>query len=112
MIMVVMDTNYITDRIRTLIQKYKVGGIILYRKNFATYEDLIQLINELKSLNQYNKIPLTIAIDQEGGRVNRSVIRILKEKEKYNINDNKIIPSIDINQINDRIDKIRKSCNI
>ena len=33
MIMVGMDTNYITDRIKTLITKYKIGGIILYRKN-------------------------------------------------------------------------------
>lgn len=71
MIMVGMDTNYITDRIKRLIQKYKIGGIILYRKNFGTYEDLINLINELKDLNRENKIPLTIAIDQEGGRVNR-----------------------------------------
>lgn len=71
MLMVGMETNYITDRIIKLIQIYKIGGIILYRKNFGTYEDLIKLIKELKELNKENKIPLTIAIDQEGGRVNR-----------------------------------------
>lgn len=71
MLMVGMDTNYITERIKKLIQNYKIGGIILYRKNFGTYDDLIKLINELKNLNKDNKIPLTIAIDQEGGRVNR-----------------------------------------
>lgn len=71
MLIVGMETNYITDRIKTLIQKYKIGGIILYRKNFGTYTDLIKLINELKELNKNNKIPLIIAIDQEGGRVNR-----------------------------------------
>lgn len=71
MIMVGMDTNYITERIKTLITKYKIGGIILYRKNFNTYQDMLKLIKELKSLNQKNKIPLFIAIDQEGGRVNR-----------------------------------------
>lgn len=71
MIMVGIDTNYITDRIKKLIIKYKVGGILLYRKNFNTYSDMINLINELKKLNQNNKIPLFIAIDQEGGRVNR-----------------------------------------
>ena len=71
MIIVGMDTNYITERIRILIQKYKIGGIILYRKNFSTYDNLIKLINELKKLNKNNKIPLIIAIDQEGGRVNR-----------------------------------------
>jgi beta-N-acetylhexosaminidase len=71
MIIIGMDTNYITDRIKTMITKYKIGGIILYRKNFKTYEDMIKLIKELKKLNEGNKIPLFIAIDQEGGRVNR-----------------------------------------
>ena len=71
MIMIGMDTNYITDRIRTMITKYKIGGIILYRKNFNTYQKMLELIQQLKELNKENKIPLFIAIDQEGGRVNR-----------------------------------------
>lgn len=71
MIIIGMDTNYITDRIRTMITKYKIGGIILYRKNFSTYAEMIELIKQLKELNKSNKIPLFISIDQEGGRVNR-----------------------------------------
>lgn len=71
MLMIGLDTNYITERIKTMITKYKVGGIILYRKNFNSYTDMINLINDLKNLNKENKIPLFIAIDQEGGRVNR-----------------------------------------
>lgn len=71
MMMIGMDTNYITDRIKQMITKYKIGGLILYRKNFNTYEDMLKLIQELKDLNKDNKIPLFIAIDQEGGRVNR-----------------------------------------
>lgn len=71
MMMVGMDTNYITDRIKVLISDYKIGGIILYRKNFNTYKDMLKLITDLKQLNQNNRIPLFIAIDQEGGRVNR-----------------------------------------
>ena len=71
MIIIGMDTNYITDRIKTMITKYKIGGIILYRKNFNTYQDMITLIKSLKELNKNNKLPLFIAIDQEGGRVNR-----------------------------------------
>ena len=67
MLMIGMDTNYITDRIKTLITKYKIGGIILYRKNFNTYQDMLKLIKELKNINKENKIPLFIAIDQEGG---------------------------------------------
>lgn len=71
MIIIGMDTNYITERIKTMITKYKIGGIILYRKNFKTYNDMLKLIKDLKELNKQNKIPLFIAIDQEGGRVNR-----------------------------------------
>jgi len=71
MVIIGMDTNYITDRIKNMIQNYKIGGVILYRKNFSTYQDMLKLIKELKSLNKENKVPLFIAIDQEGGRVNR-----------------------------------------
>ena len=71
MVIIGMDTNYITERIKTMITKYKIGGIILYRKNFNSYEKMLELIQQLKELNKDNKVPLFIAIDQEGGRVNR-----------------------------------------
>lgn len=71
MAMIGMDSNYMTERIKMMITKYKIGGVILYRKNFNTYHEMINLIIELKRLNKNNKIPLFIAIDQEGGRVNR-----------------------------------------
>lgn len=77
MIIIGMDTNYITDRIKIMITKYKIGGIILYRKNFHTYQEMLDLIRQLKELNKGNKIPLWIAIDQEGGRVNRMPKEIL-----------------------------------
>lgn len=77
MMIVGMDSNYMTDRIKKLILKYKIGGIILYRKNFNTYESMLKLIKDLQDLNSINKVPLFIAIDQEGGRVNRMPKEIL-----------------------------------
>ena len=77
MIIVGMNSTYITERTRNLILNHKIGGIILYRKNFKTYEDLLNLIKELKSINSVNKVPLFISIDQEGGRVNRMPREIL-----------------------------------
>ena len=71
MMIVGIDKNYITERTKRLILDYKIGGVILYRKNFNSYEELINIIKELKKLNLVNKIPLFISIDQEGGRVNR-----------------------------------------
>ena len=71
MIIVGIDGNKITERTKKIILKYKIGGIILYRKNFKSYEEMVKLIKDLKELNSQNKIPLFISIDQEGGRVNR-----------------------------------------
>ncbi len=85
MIIIGMDTNYITERIRTMITKYKIGGVILYKKNFHTYQEMLDLIEQLKQLNKVNKIPLWIAIDQEGGRVNRMPKEILNLPSAYQI---------------------------
>ena len=71
MIMVGFNGNQINERIKELVLKYKIGGFILYKKNFDSYEQMLHIIKELKELNSKNKIPLFIAIDQEGGRVNR-----------------------------------------
>ena len=60
MVIVGMDTNYLTDRIKNMIQNYKIGGVILYRKNFSTYQDMLKLIKELKELNKDKKITLFI----------------------------------------------------
>lgn len=100
MIMIGMDTNYITDRIKTMILKYKIGGIILYRKNFSTYKEMIELIEKLKKLNQQNKIPLFISIDQEGGRVNRMPPEI------------KNLPSANQVAINGGKEEVKKSAKI
>lgn len=62
----------ITEDAKSLIKNYKIGGVILYRKNYDTYEEMLNIINELKKINkESNNIPLFISIDQEGGRVNR-----------------------------------------
>lgn len=71
MLIIGLDSNTINERIKNLIVNYKISGVILYRKNFNTYDDMISLIKDLKKLNSNNKIPLFIAVDQEGGRVNR-----------------------------------------
>lgn len=94
MIMVGINGNVINSRIRTLILKYKIGGIILYRKNFNTYQEMLKLVKDLKDLNKENKIPLFIAIDQEGGRVNRMPKEFKNLPASYKIsktNDEKLV---------------------
>ena len=59
------------ETIDIIIDKYKAGGICLYRKNYNTYEELIKVINYIKEKSSSQKVPIIISLDQEGGRVNR-----------------------------------------
>ena len=81
MFIIRMYGKKVTKELELLIKKYKIGGIILYSNNYDSYEEMIDLINELKKINKkYNKIPLFISTDHEGGRVNRLPINIEKMK--------------------------------
>lgn len=68
------------EEINKFIKKLKIGGVIIYRKNYSNYEQMLNLINNIKETNVENKIPITISIDQEGGRVNRMPPEILNLK--------------------------------
>lgn len=57
--------------VRTLIEEYQIGGIILYSKHYNSYQEMLEKINYIKQYSRNVAIPVWIAIDQEGGRVNR-----------------------------------------
>lgn len=60
------------DHIRRLIQHYQVGGIILFRRNVQTPQQISQLCQRLQEINaEVSDVPLLIALDQEGGMVMR-----------------------------------------
>lgn len=71
MLMVGLNMTNPKKKIEELILKYKIGGLLLYKKNYKNYQQLVDVINYIKKLSSVNKVPLLIAIDQEGGRVNR-----------------------------------------
>lgn len=86
------DSN--TDGILNLIKNNKIGGVILYKKNYNTYEEMLNLVKKLKDANNSNKIPLFIAIDEEGGRVNRLPKEFINIKGIYQtsqLNDKNLI---------------------
>ncbi len=56
---------------KNLITKYKVGGVIFYAENLQSPKQTVQLVNQLKSENDPNPIPLLLTVDQEGGRVSK-----------------------------------------
>ena len=66
------------DPILKEIAKGMVGGVILFEKNIADSNSYIHLKQLTYALKAPAPIPLIMAIDQEGGRVNR-----LKTKYKF-----------------------------
>lgn len=53
------------------IEKGNVGGVILFEKNIDSVESYQHLKNLTFTMQTHAKVPLFMAIDQEGGRVNR-----------------------------------------
>src|SRR5699024_8999986 len=47
------------------------GGVILFQPNLEEPDRSLQLLNDLKKLEEANDIPLFISVDQEGGQVER-----------------------------------------
>ena len=58
--------------LRGVIQKYDIGGVILFAENIISSKQLKDLTSDLQTaMGEVEAPPLFIAIDQEGGRVAR-----------------------------------------
>ncbi len=70
--MVGFDALTVNEHITRMILQYHVGGIILFRRNVQTPEQVARLCRDLQEINAtISDIPLLISIDQEGGMVMR-----------------------------------------
>jgi len=63
------DGRTCNQQISRMISDYRIGGVILFERNTGSPKDIAALTNALQKKS--HDIPLLIAIDQEGGRVNR-----------------------------------------
>ena len=70
MVIAGLDGLELDDSARSLIQQYCVGGFVLMGRNIRDARQLLGLVNSLKAAN-HSRIPLSMAIDEEGGRVTR-----------------------------------------
>lgn len=78
-----------SDATRAALQKYPVGGIVYSKSNMLSKEQLAGMISHTKS---YAKVPLFIATDEEGGKVNRLMdsVGTTKVDSPYSYKDNGI----------------------
>ncbi|MCH8158134.1 MAG: beta-N-acetylhexosaminidase, partial [Nitrospinae bacterium] len=63
----------LNSELEELILNRRVGGLILFERNFENPDQLIRLISDLQSLalSCPASVPLFVSVDQEGGRVSR-----------------------------------------
>lgn len=71
MIIVGFNGYEVDSDFRDLLESYKVGGVILFKRNIKNAEQLLNLNNNIKNINSKNKLPLFISVDEEGGRITR-----------------------------------------
>ncbi|MCA1916812.1 glycoside hydrolase family 3 protein [Methanospirillum hungatei] len=68
-------TQEMTPELQSMLKKIHPGGVILFARDLSSVEQVVRLIdalqNESPTLEQGDKIPLFISIDQEGGYLTR-----------------------------------------
>ena len=102
----------ITDDLKMRAIKFIYGPDLAVRKAYESGNDVIvfrfnkdveiRVMERIINLTKMGKI--------KESRINRSVKRIIKIKEKYNISDSVEIEGINIEEINGKIEKIKIMC--
>ncbi|MGI6120380.1 MAG: beta-N-acetylhexosaminidase [Desulfosporosinus sp.] len=87
LVMVGVDGYENNENSQQLIKKYHVGGIVLLQKNVKDANQMLSLVNSLKETNSVHKIPLFLAIDEEGGRVSRMPVEFTKIPSSHRIGE-------------------------
>lgn len=94
MLILDFDAKTSEEELCNIIKNNKIGGILLFRRNYSDYNDMVRLINTLKNANKDNNIPLFISLDEEGGRVNRLPSEVEKFKPAFTYSKTKDISII------------------
>ncbi|MBO9596267.1 MAG: beta-N-acetylhexosaminidase [Cohnella sp.] len=71
MIMIGVEGTTMDQTAERLIRESHAGGVIFYQSNFKQLGAAVKLVNDLKTANAKGAAPLLLAVDQEGGKINR-----------------------------------------
>lgn len=73
LIMMGINTSRLSPSVEQYLKEIKPGGVILFRKALRTQEQTRELIGQIQEVSSGARggIPLFVAVDQEGGKVNR-----------------------------------------
>ena len=89
-LMLDIDGVFLNDEDKSLIQSKHVGGIIFFARNFTCFDQIKDLADQIKNIKEN----IIIAVDQEGGKVQRfdkdfTKIPSMQKVSEYakNIND-------------------------
>ncbi len=66
-LMIDFDGKNLSDEDKFLFSNKHIGGLILFSRNFDSFDQLNNLVNEIHTIKEN----IIIAVDQEGGRVQR-----------------------------------------
>lgn len=61
-------TRKLTENMKKSIEKYHIGGVVLFARDIQTRKQTKQLISDLQDVS---KIPMFISVDEEGGSIAR-----------------------------------------
>jgi beta-N-acetylhexosaminidase len=68
LLIISLPTTHIDQATRELLEEIQPGGVLLEKANIETARQVLELTTQIRSIV---KVPPLIAIDQEGGRVDR-----------------------------------------
>ena len=66
-LMIDLKGKNLSDEDKLLLSNKHVGGLILFSRNFDSFDQLNNLVNEIHAIKEN----IIIAVDQEGGRIQR-----------------------------------------
>ena len=83
-LMLDLNGKSLSNEDKTLISNKHVGGLIFFSRNFESFDQIKNLVDEIRSI----KDNIIIAVDQEGGRIQRfnkefTKIPSMQEVSKY-----------------------------